>query len=87
MKTGWILTFLHLSICVLTFILFGIGLEGDKTGAYILQVLLQPVLFIFEGTAAGGLFVWLLFFINSMIWGFGLAWVIHFLFLRISKRN
>ena len=76
MIRGLIFSIFHVAACVLLFLLFGLGLEGDTSGTWMLSILLQPMLTLCAGVTTGGSFGWLLFFANSMIWGFGASWLI-----------
>ncbi len=64
----------HMALCVIVFLLFGLGLEGSQTGTWILPILLQPMLFIFGKSSIMGLLFWIIFLVNSLIWGAVLAW-------------
>ncbi len=76
MRKSLIFSGFHVAACVVLFLLFGLGLEGNTTGTWILPILLQPTLTLFGGIRTGGIFGLLLFLANSMVWGFVISWLI-----------
>ena len=78
-RRGLVLSAAYLVIVVLAFLLFGLGLEGHSIGRYLLPALMEPMLSLFGGRTTGGATFITLFFINSLFWGFALAWLVDLL--------
>lgn len=76
----------HLLLMVAVFLLFGLGLEGRTIGGKILFVLGQPLLSVPGLDALPVKLQNSLIPVNSVVWGFGLAWALRAFTRRRSLR-
>lgn len=75
MRLSFILAGLHAAAMVVTFLVFGLGLEGPQTaGQKILPILAQPMISLIP-TGTPAIVQNLLVFVSSLIWGGAIAWV------------
>ena len=75
LKLSFILAGVHAAAMVLTFLIFGLGLEGPQnTGQKILPILAQPMISLVP-TDTPAIVQNLLVFVSSLIWGGAIAGV------------
>ncbi len=76
LKLGLVLSAAHLLLVLLCFALFGIGLEGNRSGPASFWGLLQPLLLVARVLRLPAPVLFGLVPVNSVLWGFGGALIL-----------